>query len=136
MNVDLKDQLLSISEITNLVGQRVFFHVPQDTTYPLVRMQQIGGDHHHHTEGAAGLAQALMQIDCIGRLVADAKSVAEQVRLALQGWSGTQGSTTFQSVLLLDQRDLNEPDNQGGETGHYAVSMDFMVSYVESVPSF
>lgn len=136
MDEDLRSRLLAVAGVTNLVGQRVYFRVPQDATYPLIRMQLIGSNHHHDNDGAAGIAQALVQIDCIDQMVSDAKAVSRQVRLALQGFRGTQGDTNFRSILLSDQRDLDQPDVQGGETGHYGVSMDFTVTYVESIPAF
>lgn len=136
MEADLIARLKAVTGVTDLVSTRVYGVVPQGATYPLIRLQRIGSEHHHHAGGAAGVVQALVQIDCIGRLMSEAKNVAEQVRLALQGWDGTQGDTTFQSVLLTDQRDLEESDQQGGELGHFGVSMDFTVTYQESIPSF
>jgi hypothetical protein len=137
VEIDLIARLKAVAGVSALVSTRIYGgRVPQSAIYPLIRIQRIGSDHAQDTSGASGLCQALMQIDCFGKLVADAKSVAEQVRLALQGWRGTQGSTNFRSILLTDQRDLDEHDQQGGELGFYGVSMDFTVSFVESIPSF
>ena len=136
MEADLIARLLDVAGVTALVGSRVYVKPPQDATYPLIRIQRIGSEHAHEMEGAAGICQALTQIDCIGRQVKDVKTLVEQVRQAIQGFKGTQGSTTFRSILLTDQRDLDEPDQQGGETGHFRTVMDFTITYVESIPSF
>ena len=136
MEADLIARLKSVAGVSNLVGTRVFGHVQQGEGYPLARIQRIGSEHSHDMAGASGICKALVQIDCVSRIVKDAKDVAEAVRLAIQGWKGTQGDTNFRSILLTDQRDLDEPDQQGGETGHSRVVMDFTVTYQESVPSF
>lgn len=136
MERDLIARLKAVAGVSALAGTRVYVVVPQGSAYPLIRLQRITSDHAQATSGGAGLCQAIVQIDCIARLVADAKDLANEVRDALMGWSGTQGDTSFRSVLLMDQRDLDEPDQQGGETGHFGVSLDFKVSYVESIPSF
>lgn len=136
MEADLIARLKAVAAVVALVAARVYVRVPQGAIYPLIRIQRISSDHAQDMEGASGICQALIQIDCISRTVTSAKDVAEEVRKALQGWKGTQGGTTFRSILLTDQRDLDEPDEQGGETGHYGVSMDFTVAYVESIPVF
>lgn len=134
MEADLISRLEAVTGVTNLVSSRIYVMVPQNAIYPLIRMQRIGSDHNQEMNGSAGVVEAIVQIDCIGRKAKQAKDVAEQVRLALQGWKGSQGGTEFRSILLTDQRDLEEPDQQGGEFGHFRVSMDFTVTYQESIP--
>lgn len=136
MESDLIAKLKAVAAVAALVGTRVYVKVPQDTEYPLIRITRISSNSAQHTGGAAGICQAIVQIDCISRTVTSAKNVVEEVREAMMGWRGTQGDTVFRSILLTDRRDLDEPDEQGGELGHFGESMDFTITYQESIPSF
>jgi hypothetical protein len=65
----LRTWLRANTAVSTIVGQRVFFGVPeQATTFPIVTVQRVGGT---DDVSDAYIDQALIQIDCWGRLYAD-----------------------------------------------------------------
>lgn len=78
--------------VAALVGQRVFFGVPDSPTWPLVTVQRVGGG---DDLSEAPIDLALVQLDCWGRLYSDtnpdsthgdkaqARAVANAVRAAV-----------------------------------------------------
>lgn len=51
------------SDITAVVGTRVWFGIPEGATFPLIDLQRVGGG---PQEGEAPLDDALIQFDCWG----------------------------------------------------------------------
>lgn len=77
--------LRSLSAVTALVEQRVFFAVPDDTDdddYPLVTVQRVAGA---MDASEVPLDAAILQLTCIGRRrdKASATSLASAVRVAV-----------------------------------------------------
>lgn len=108
---------------------------PTTAGYPYVVYNRISSEHVHYQRAAAGLAYALFQIDVYDDDSPGAHAVAEQLRLALDGftvqtWSGIE----VQRTLLESERDSFESFDDGTQEGLFRVSMDFNICYVESVP--
>ena len=134
---ELQTHLEAQSGITNLVGTRIYsHHLRRDTaTYPLITHQLVGNDHEHMLSGAAGIASARFQIDCWGLKMSDVEALAEQVRLAMQGYQGTMGSTCVKFTLFLNEFDLSESPKDASEQWLYRRVLEFQVKYAESIPS-
>ena len=65
----LRTWLRAQPAVTALVAQRVFFGVPEKaTTFPIISIQRVGGT---DDISDAYIDQAIIQIDCWGRLYAD-----------------------------------------------------------------
>jgi hypothetical protein len=71
----LRDQ----AEVTALVGSRVYTSLPQDKTYPLVRLQRIGGAPELTDDGLLW-DRADLQVDVWGGNKATTWQVAETLR--------------------------------------------------------
>lgn len=106
--------------VVALVAQRVFFGVPDEPTWPLVTVQRVGGGDDF---SEAPIDQALVQIDCWGRLYSDtdptkkhgdkaqARAVANAVRAALH--EIRSDTTSFVGCVLYGatvNADLFAPD--------------------------
>lgn len=76
----LRTWLRTQSEITSLVGSRVFFGYPDSTQTPLITISRVGGS---PQTGEAPLEDALVQFDCWGGI--KNKAQAAQVMTALLG---------------------------------------------------
>lgn len=101
----------------------------QGTAFPALTCQKISGPRVASKDGPAGLAHPRMQVSCWAKSYADAKAVAEQVRLALEGFSGIMGGAGGIKVditLLENEVDFYEP-----ETGIYHVPVDFLIWHRE-----
>lgn len=112
--------LRASAAVSALVGQRVFFGVPDSPTWPLVTVQRVGGG---DDLGEAPIDQALIQLDCWGRLYSDsdptkkhgdkaqARAVANAVRAAVH--EVRSDLTTYAGCVLYGasvNSDLFVPD--------------------------
>lgn len=132
----LRTYLLTKSGITNLVSTRIYpLARPQNSALPAIVYQRITGGHEHMIAGAAGNANPVIQIDCLAASYSAAKSVAEQVRQALQGYSGAMGSDTVHACVFRNEIDLFEPPDDGSDVGVYRTVLDYAIRYVETIPS-
>lgn len=75
-----------------------------------------------HTMGKdPGLKYPRFQFTAWATTYAGAKAVAEQIRLAIQDYTTTTG-TTIQASILDNELDTYDPD-----TGHYGIPVDFII---------
>lgn len=111
-------------------------NAPTSAAVPYATFSRVLGVHEHHTLAAAGLAHCVVQIDCWDDDSVGAQSVAEALRVALDGMTTkTWGSVAIKRVLLVGERDLFEAPDDGSQEGLFRVSMEFEIWYAESVPA-
>jgi len=103
----LYSRLQAVAGVTALVSTRVYpLLVPQEASLPAIAYQRISGPRETAHDGPSGLAFARMQVTCIGSSYSSAKGVSEAVRAALDGQSGTWGSTVVGACFLDDESDI------------------------------
>jgi len=120
--------LASYAGLVAIVSDRIYpMIMPQDPTYPSITFQRIDGPREHAFVMDAGLAHPRIQVDSWGKSYASVKSVATQLRGALERWAD---ETTNPVVLdsLLD----NDEDTQEAETGLYRIRQDWVIWYRET----
>ena len=130
--------LETVAGITALVSTRIYpRHLPRDTTtYPVLTHQLISNIHGHVLGGAAGITTATVQVDCWGLKLSDVETLAEAVRVALQGFMGSMGSVSVHFVSIENEHDQHEAPKDASETWLYRRVIDVQVKYAESVPTF
>ena len=127
MEEGLYAHLAADSGVAALVSTRIYpLVVPQDVDLPAIAYQRISGPRDHVHEGASGLVVARMQVTCHAWSYSGAKALAEAVRAATDGFSGTMGEVSVDAALLVNDRDGWA---QGFESP--VVRLDFMVWYQE-----
>jgi hypothetical protein len=144
LSTDIRRLLLSKSAITSLVGTRVYpAHVPQKiNTYPTITYFVVSNNSAHHLQGGAGFAERRLQIDVYAETETSRDAVVEAVRNQLQGFppagtSGTIGAgTVVTSIVYKNSRDLYEPDQLGGDVGHYRNAADYWIRFQETAPTY
>jgi hypothetical protein len=111
-----------------LVSDRIYpHHLPQQPAYPAVSYHIIGARPRDRAMGGdSGIAFKRVQVSCWGKSYGQAVQVAEQVRQALQRWSGTEAGTAVQDIYLENQNEFFEAD-----LGIYHHALDFEVVYGE-----
>ena len=120
---------------TNLFPDRA----PEDApdTYGIYYV--ISGVHHHHMEGAAGLANDRFQVDVYSKVPDTADEIQELIRLAIDGYRGTitgmGGNVYISRILALGDNDVAEPPAGGSDSPYYRYSKDFDVWYKETIPT-
>jgi hypothetical protein len=122
-------------DVSAAVGGRIFTGVaPQFTALPYISIQLISGSSVHHLGGAAGLADARVQIDAWAPTSLAAWDISELIRESMDGRLGTLGEDTIQwSGLDSRGADADEPQD-GSERWIHRVRSDYLIWYPESVP--
>lgn len=105
-----------------LVGARIYvLQKPQDATLPAVVYQKISGSRTRSpVMGNTGLTNPVYQFSAYSTTYASAKAIAEQLRLALNNYSGAMGTTDVLLSVILS--DIDGYDN---DTKEYYSQMDF-----------
>lgn len=141
IRADLRTYLLAQSTITDLVGTRIYWvRIPQkpqsETTYPCITYRRATGGHMHHLDNAQGYAQPIFEIDVWGPDSEVVENVGEQVRLKLQGFSGTMGTTDVGGVTLDDEQDFYIPSDIGDDIGVHRIQYKYKIGHGEAVPNY
>ena len=79
--------------------------IPQSPTYPLILYTKITGMRDHHLRGPSGHAHPRFQIEAWAKTYTEAKTLADAIREALDGYSGTAVGTKIGSCLIESERD-------------------------------
>lgn len=135
----LYTKIAATTGITDVISTRFYpMQAPTSarTAFPYATYQRISEEHLHHTRAAAGLCNALIQIDIWDDDIVQCYTVADAFRAALHGMTtATWGSLAIKRVLLQGVRDDFTPPEDGSETGRFRISMDWDIWYAESIPS-
>jgi len=99
--------------------------LPQEPTLPAVVFHRISTPRLHELERSF-LPHARFQFDCWAEDFQRAKAVQEQVRLALDLYSGPMGEYTVEVAIVEDERDDYEP-----ETGRWRSMVEAVIWVVE-----
>lgn len=133
----LRTYLVAQSSITDLVGQRVYGgNRDQGDGLPALTIRRKSGGHAHNLDGAAGSVRPLVEVSSWAASKPAADSLAEAVRLKLQGFRGAMGALAVSSVTLENDLDLDEPPRDGSAAFTYRVNQDYLIRYSETIPSF
>jgi predicted PurR-regulated permease PerM len=122
--------LISYNGLSALVASRVYpLTVPQSSILPALAYQTISTDRLHAFQQDTGLASKMIQISSWAESLKDAKSVAAQVRAALQNYSGVMGGTGGVKIdaVLIE----NELDDYNEQSDSYAVIQEYEIWYQE-----
>lgn len=101
--------------------------LPQNWTAPAITYQRISGPRLHDLSGPSGRAMPRIQFDIYGSSYSSVKAVADALRSAIDGHTGSMGSTDIGYVTIE-----NDFDSYSDETEIWRVTMDFIISHVES----
>lgn len=127
MEEALRAQLTANAGLAALVGSRVSWGLrPRGNALPAVALHLIGAGPDYTMDGASGLAQSRVQIDCWALSYADMAAVARAVTAALSGLSFTVEGVVFQGLFLDSGRDLPDEGTPPDEM-FFRRSLDFMI---------
>ncbi len=104
---------------STLAKKRVYPRTPQNATFPLIRYTRITTDRNLALDGAVGTTSASIQVDCMAESYSDSKTLADEVRVLLHGYTGALSTLTARLVKLDTENDFNEHD---GDNVTYWVS--------------
>jgi hypothetical protein len=102
----LYQRLTSRTAVSSLIGTRVFpMLAPQGAPLPLVVYQRTGVDRPQSLAGNVGNPVVTLQLTTYGTSYTSVKNIARQIRLAVDGWTGTTASVTIQRTTLVSEAD-------------------------------
>lgn len=139
IETSLHTYLSSNDGITSIVGEDIWKgRLPQSFMWdgPAITFRKISEVHDHNLDGGSGCARARIQIDCWSPTAAVAENVAEQIRLALQGYAGSIGDIEATSVVLDNVIHMPEAPIDSSDNWRFHIVCDFLVIYRESKPQF
>lgn len=137
---DLVAYLLAQSSITTLVGTRIWGgqRREQGSALPAITVHVISAGQEVNLTARGGTAFPRIQIDVWGATYATADAVKEAIRLKLQGFSGTMGSSTVTTVLYEGSLDLFEKPVDGsdasGSVEHMALN--YRIRHRQTKPTY
>jgi hypothetical protein len=107
--------------------------VTVSSNFPKVIYTRIATVRRYCDDGNSGLTQARYQLDIFADKVSTAESIADQIRIALDGYSGTSDSTTILRISF-DSENFSKGEKQEGANKTPArYSQDLICEYRESV---
>jgi hypothetical protein len=133
--------LSGFAGLTALVSTRIYpRRAPQEVTAPYVIFQRISTIRDHSHSGPSGLANPRYQFDAYAATPEEADAISDQIRLALDGYTGTVTSgespalfpdVWIQGIFAEDERDITFDD----KAELHRTSSDFFIFHRESVPA-
>jgi hypothetical protein len=120
--------LSTYSGLVSLISTRIYpVHIPQDAVSPHMSYQKIYSERNHALKNDSSVVEASFQFDVYAKSYNSVKAICEQLRKALQDFSGSMSSVTVQAVLMI-----NEIDDYEETTKEYKTMTEYKIFYVES----
>lgn len=120
-------RLSNYTDLTDLVSTRIYSkEITQDTTKPCVYFEITGVERISAINGDSGMCNAQCRVISIASTLSGAVAVADEVRAALQRYSGTVSSTDIRDILIENEFDSYESDLDESNVEQF-----FTVSYIE-----
>lgn len=101
--------------------------VPQKSSLPAASYQVITTPREYDQDGPAGFASPRIQITITGQTYAEAKSVGNAIRSAINGYRGTVLSVVIFGIFLENEYD----GSSNLETGFSTLRQDYRVNWRE-----
>jgi len=113
--------------LSALISTRIYpLKLPQDSTMPAVVYQIVSKTRESAMGSDPGLATARVRISSFADSYSSAKDVGEQVRAALQRWSGTEATVVIQDSFI--EMDIEQYDPEVKKT---FVIQDYKITFEE-----
>lgn len=118
----VKNILEDSAGVAAIVSARIYpIQLPQECTLPAISFSKVsvfGKDLTH--SGTSQTANSIMQVSCWAKSVLAVKNLANAVKAALHGYSGSVGSDTIFFSKMVNEVDIFDP-----EVGVYHIPVDF-----------
>ena len=143
LNSDLFTYLKNTSGVTAKFGTGDNMRIYPDktstltTVFPFATYQRVSSDHEHHLSAASGLVSALYRFDVFDNDSVSRGAAAESLREAMDGYKeGTMTAVDVRWIELQNERDEYIGPTASDEVGVFSTTMDFLIWYRESIPTF
>lgn len=102
----LRSALVASTAVTSVIGSRIYpVLAPASAALPFVTWRRSGIERAQTLTGPAGLPRVSVEYSIYGTTYEQARSVADAMRLVLDGYGGTADNTTVKQTSLEDESD-------------------------------
>jgi hypothetical protein len=132
--IDLREKVLAAAPVAAIVARRMYpNYFPEGTDFPALTYAKSSVVRLWSLDGPTGYASARVTIGAWSDNYAAALTLAEAVRIALDKFRGTFGSTFFQSIKCETDLDTfaEATDQEASSPGIHRLLLDFTVSFNE-----
>lgn len=128
----IRSRLSTHAGVTALASTRIYPVVlPQEPTYPAITFSVVSSQRTEGVYSNPGMATVRFQITCWALTYDSVKSLAEQVRLALERYGTSVSGTTIAGVTVYDIHMGSSADAYEPTLDAFASSIDFTVVHAE-----
>lgn len=102
----LRSALVASTAVTSVIGSRIYpVLAPASAALPFVTWRRSGIERAQTLTGPAGLPRVSVEYSIFGTTYEQARSVADAMRVVLDGYGGTADNTTVKQTSLEDESD-------------------------------
>ena len=124
------EQWLS-AELSALTAPAFPLTAPQGQSLPIVIYKRTGTSRERTLANAIGLPVASFEINVYSLTYAEAKSLSEEIRSALDEYVGTNAGVVVERSTMTDERDDIDLPTDGQSKPIYIVALNFEVRFQE-----
>lgn len=127
--------------VSGQVGTKIYIdRAPPDRPTKFIVVTMLSADHEHDQSGVSGKVRHGFQVNCFSASGTDSATIAEQVRLSVDGMTnGTLGTApndmTVTSVFIESERTLVYERDEASADDVHGVLMTLTIWSVESDPA-
>lgn len=135
---DLKAFLKTVSAVTSIVGTgsdaRIYLGTArQRGSKPYIVFDVYRDESYEHLDGISGLCRNRVQIDCVGGNSAQAFTLHEAVRIALQAArTVTMNGTRYKVESAEGYERGDDTPESGSDVPRYYIERDYYFTYAEA----
>ena len=111
---------------TDLADRIYPLQIPSGTAFPNAVYQRVSTRRDATLGGPNGQSLARLQLDVYAKTHLQARAIADAVRVALDGFRGTQSGVVIQDAYLENEHDLFDE-----QTGIYRIILEFQIRFEE-----
>lgn len=127
-------KLTGHATVAALVGTRVYPQIiPQTAALPCLTYRQVTGRHARHMAGPETAVYSGWQINCWASTPLAAAALADAVRIALDGQTGTWGGVTIFHSMVTGQTDVLSQLSGAESQNRFGKALDVAIGYTEPV---
>lgn len=131
---DLHSFLETDGTIAAQLSGRVYANIaPPGAARPYAVVDMVAGSPEYHAGGEAGISTAEAEIDIFADTYGECLTAKEAVRQRISGKRGTMGSTSIRSIMLTEDRDLDQVVEFGAALTACARRLGITIAYNQTV---
>lgn len=102
----LRSALTASTAVTTLIGARIYpVLAPASAALPLVTWRRSGIQREQTLGGPMGMPRVTVEYSIYGTTYENAREIADAMRVVLDGYGGTDGTTTVKQTSLENESD-------------------------------